>query len=335
MKLAFDYYVAVEDAPKALAVTEYQFHGQVGTTGRVQLFAEALKLVAPDSHRAGRILAGYGMALSQELGDHEGAINELEQALAIAEKEDDSILKRSVLTTLADIQYSHSRYQDSLRNSLRAIQLIARSNEYELDSYDRPHRSAARALLALGDIEAAEPHAAAYLAQAEQHHDRFTVIQALHLNEVLAYLKGNMEIAREFSDRGLALDQHDIRILNSRAILEYEVGEFGRGDAYLDRLLEVMYLTPPGHGHVYAVVPLVIGIAAQITRDAGRSDIAMAAAEPVLSSPSLGSEDASYARTGLALLAVEQGDRAAADYINFPYSHILTTAFIFSITHMG
>ena len=81
----------------------------------------------------------------------------------------------------------------------------------------------------------------------------------------------------------------------------------------MDRLIAVMGLTPPGPVTAYAIAPLTIGVAARITRKASCFDVAKLAAEAVLSSPSVASSYATYARTGLGLLAVEGCDLAAAE----------------------
>jgi tetratricopeptide (TPR) repeat protein len=319
MRPAFAYYVETKDVPKALAVAEYGATHLVGSSGGVQLLTEALSLVVPDSHEAGGILAQYGGALESELGDFDGAIKALEQALAISRREGDLLLAMNVLRRLATIQVGHTQYQEGLRNSLSAIELESRIGRGQVVGIRggtgdaSPHWNAARALIALGAIKEAEPHAAAYLAMAEKTRHRFELAQALQLNQFLAYFVGNFEAARTFSDQGLSVDQQDVRLLHNRAILEFQVGEFDQGDTYLDRLLEAMRLTPPGPVTVYAIVPLTIGLAVRITGKASRFYTATQAAEPVLLSPTVTPFYATYSRTGLALLAVEQCDKAAAE----------------------
>ncbi len=302
------------DVLKALAVAEYGSTRLVGVSGGVQLLTEALNLVEPDSHQAGNLLVRYSRALYSELADYEGATEALTRAMDIAQREDDQVLLWMVLSRLGGIQLNYSNYQDSLRNSLRAIELEGYIGQLQVVGLiETPHRTAATALLALGDIEGAVPYAEAHLDIAKKRRDRFTLAQANHLNEALAYFLGNFEVAREFSDQGLDVDHQDIRLLNNRAILEYQVGAFDQGDAYLDRLVDVMRLTPPGPVTVYSVVPLAIGMAARIVGNANRLDTAVLAAQPVLSSPAVTPQYATNARIGLALLAVERCDVAAAE----------------------
>ena len=92
--------------------------------------------------------------------------------------------------------------------------------------------------------------------------------------------------------------------------LEYELGDFGQGDAYLERLVDMMRHSPPGSTLDYSVVPLAIAVAARMTGMDRQFDLAETAANTVLSSPSAVSFFAQLARTGLALMAVERGDVA-------------------------
>ena len=98
---AFEYYVAVGDVSKALAIAEYPFHLQGVRAGMPQLLTEGLKLVSFDSHQAGRLLARYGLSLIRGLGSFETAIEALGQALAIAQRENDTALEMTVLTSMA------------------------------------------------------------------------------------------------------------------------------------------------------------------------------------------------------------------------------------------
>ena len=71
---------------------------------------------------------------------------------------------------------------------------------------------------------------------------------------------------------------------------------------------------PPRPTLDYSVAPLAIGVAARITGKARQFDIAEAAANAALASPSAVSFYAQLERTGLALIAAERGDAAEAKY---------------------
>jgi ATP/maltotriose-dependent transcriptional regulator MalT len=165
----------------------------------------------------------------------------------------------------------------------------------------------------MGDLERAQRYRLAMLALAERLRDRYWLVYALWGNEYLCQLKGDWRAARDFSDRALATECMDPRPLSSRALLEYEVGEFAAGEAHLERLLEVMRLSAPGPSTEYQFPAIVIPTVARITGGmAHRLDVAKVAAQTVLASPSAALAYAMWTRGVLALLAVLQGDEAAA-----------------------
>ena len=258
----------------------------------------------------GHLLVRYGEALGRQLRDYEGALSALDQALAIATRDNDLAMERRVLTIKADIKYNQMHYRESLESSLRAVELGL------MDSHNRVERDpsnwyALRALIGLGDIKKARPFAKNYLAQVERSHDRFSMAQALHANQTLFLLEGNWASARAFGDRGLAVDHRDARLLNNRAIIEYQTGESVEGDGYLERLVETINISQPGDIEC-AVAPMTIGLAARLTGVTRRFDVAELAAETVLSSPAIRPLSEIWVRTGLALLAVHRGDNTAA-----------------------
>jgi tetratricopeptide (TPR) repeat protein len=311
---AFDYFMAVGDVSRALAIAQHPFSDTSVSAALArdvcQLLTEALTLVPPDSREAGRLLVRYGQ-VSNAIGDYEGGINALSQSLTIAQRENDLALEKRVLSQVANTHWNHLQYQECLESSLRAIQLSHRTGQLPIGRETNPHWTAVRSLIALGDIERAWQHTSELLVAAEERHDRFSLAQALHGKEVLAHLQGKWEAARDFSDQGLAAGPRDARLLNNRVMLEYQLGNFDQGNAYLERLLEAMHLAPPG-GLEYRIAPLAIGVAAHITGRAGYSEVAEAAAEIILSS-SYSPFPAQLVRTGLALLAVVRGDLATAE----------------------
>jgi ATP/maltotriose-dependent transcriptional regulator MalT len=131
-------------------------------------------------------------------------------------------------------------------------------------------------------------------------------------NEFASELQGNWAAARHYSDRGLAVAFSDQRLLTTRAVLEYQVGEFSQGEAYLRQLLESVLQIPPGSNFAYAAQAMAIPVVAQISGVANKFDAAEAAAQAVLSAPSAAPSFAKFARTGLALLALLRRDIEAA-----------------------
>jgi tetratricopeptide (TPR) repeat protein len=86
LRPAFDYYVRVGDVPRALAITDY-----IGTLSRgsnaVEILNKALDLAPAGSLQSGRILIRYATVLDNSRGKHNAAIEALDQALEIAQRE--------------------------------------------------------------------------------------------------------------------------------------------------------------------------------------------------------------------------------------------------------
>ncbi len=92
--------------------------------------------------------------------------------------------------------------------------------------------------------------------------------------------------------------------LGNVVMLHYEVGDFSKGEAYLEQLLEVMRESTPVPGAVYGFPAWVIPWVAQITGVMERTEIAVWAAAAVLSFPTCEPIFAIVAKAGLGLLAV-------------------------------
>jgi DNA-binding CsgD family transcriptional regulator len=94
-------------------------------------------------------------------------------------------------------------------------------------------------------------------------------------------------------------------------LLEYQVGEFSQGEVYLHRLLEVIHQYP-GPTLAAASVAQIIPVVARITGSLDCLNIALTAAEVVLSSPFAAPFLSLEAKTGLAMAAVVRNDVLAA-----------------------
>jgi predicted ATPase len=310
LRRAFDFYAEAGDLVRAVAVAEDPlFHGFEGA-GASEIGARALSLVAPDSHEAGRLLCHYGMTHYHETADYLGAKEAFARAIAIAQREGDTALEALALANASHVDGDEHRWDESLENSLRAIQLARQSDNTRAEDLGR--RSAGEGLMARGDFEGALLHAEAGLANAARLRQESPLCQALWANMAVAYHRGDWRSARAFTDRGLAVSSRNIHLLRGRAQLEYEVGDFDEGEAFLERLVEVTHRSPPGPSQAYAFTALVISEIAHITGVTNRLDVAEAAAKVVLSSPFAIPRFAMGARTGLALIAVLRGDEGGA-----------------------
>jgi tetratricopeptide (TPR) repeat protein len=311
---AFDYYAEVGDVARAVAVAECPVSHLPGQlVAEPELLVRALALVPPDSIEAGRLLPLHGGALGLDEGDYQGAQKALTQALGIAQREGDPALELRTLAEAGRVEVYHLRLPECLEKSLRAIALARRLDDPLSEARSRYFASIA--LWSIGDVKEASLHATAGLASAERLRNRVMLANILWANETISRLTGDFGSAREFSNRGLALMPRDPRLLGTRTLLEYEMGAFDQGDAYYQRLVEAMRQTPSGASFEYAFVASVTGFAAHYTGLVGRFDfdLAKTAAKAVLSSPATTPLVAIRAHTGLALMAVEQGDVAAAE----------------------
>ncbi len=306
---AFDYYAEVRDVDRAVAVAEHQFQGPPGIlASAVQLLARALELVPPDSHEAGRLLCRYGLVQGRETGDYERTQEAFSRALTIAQREGDVALEMWTLVNAANVDRFHNRYQESLGKSLRVIELARLTADLraEVDA----HYWAGGNLTTMGDLEQAKLHAAAMLNLARRLRARYWLAGAFFRNATVSYLEGEWMTARDYADQGLSTSYMDHRLLGIRAMLEYQVGEFGQGEAHLERLIGLTSPWPTGD---YFYTAMFIPQISHISGEVGRLDVAETAAEAVLSEPSFTPFFSTSARMGLALIAVQRGDVAAAE----------------------
>lgn len=301
---AFDYFVSEGDVESALAIAEYPFISMHEEGGMTRLLADAIQLVPPDSYHAGRLLGRYGLALIMELGEIESASEVLDRALTIARRDKDTALEMTVLNKMANAHMMNFNPEMSLEHSLGAIGL-----GLNIDHLSESHWWAASALITLGNLREARLHATAQLDLTKTLGIRFNIIQVFFSSEVIEQLQGNWESARGFIDKGLAIDQRDVRLVSNRAMLEYEVGNFDQGSFYLEQLVETMNLAPPSPSLEYSIVIAAIGISTRISRDTSQVTLVEPAANIILSSTPPPSEVLiRLARYGLAMIAVVRGD---------------------------
>ena len=91
-------------------------------------------------------------------------------------------------------------------------------------------------------------------------------------------MEGAFQTARDFSDRGLDASPRSSPMLFSRALLEYEEGNFPQGEAYTERLLARLRLTSTSTGIQSSTVAVLIPWSARITGVMSRFREAEAAA---------------------------------------------------------
>ncbi|MCI0867469.1 MAG: hypothetical protein J4N89_13090, partial [Chloroflexi bacterium] len=309
---AFDYYAETGDVDRAVAIAEYPFYPVAGQRiGDAQLVARALALVPSDSHEAGHLLSRYGRVVAIEEGDYDSAQEAFGKALTIARREGDAALEMRTLADSANADLYQLRWRECLEKGLQAIELAQRAHDPHAEVLAR--YSATLSCIALGDLGEMRRHTEAIIPLAESLRDRFWMAGAIRCKESVCRFEGDWNAARELNEQGLAVASFEPRTYCNRTLLEYESGDFGQGEVYLERLLELMRSTPAGPSLEYAYSAAVIALVARISGQSDRWDAAREAAEIVVSSPYATRHVEAHARTSLGLLAVSNGDAAAAE----------------------
>ena len=308
---AFDYYIEAGDVERAVAVAGYPITTLAGQpTGMTSLITRALTLVPPDSHAAGRLLSRYVKVLGTEHGEYDEAQTAITQALAIAQREGDLALELRTLIDAANVDMSHRRWPACVAKSLRAVELARQAEDPYAEVAARFW--GAQSLIYMGEPREAQRHGAAMLALAEKLRDRWWLASALASNAAAAQMQGDWRSAQAFIDRGLAVAPMDPRLLSLRIILAYEMGDVREGETYLEQLIDTLHHTEAGPSVTFGLSALVIPLIARITGEVDRLDVAKAAANTILSSPSAGPTVAAFAKCGLGLLAMLQRDATLA-----------------------
>ena len=235
----------------------------------------------------------------------------------IAQQQNDPALEMMTLTSGACVDFTNCRFEQSLDRNLRAIELAGRAQRPGEESH--AHYDLMHVYWAMGELEAASLHAEAMLEPAEQSGVRYWQSRAMDARENVSSAKGDWQVARAFSERGLALQPRDPVLLGCRALLEYQTGDFDAAEDYLQRLLSIFdngllrTTTYPNVFTMYYTVPsVVIAVAARITGVMERFDLVEAIARSLFTSPFAHPGPVNAARIGLALIAVQRGDVDAA-----------------------
>ena len=180
--------------------------------GVAQLIARALTLVPADSQETGRLLSRYGLILGSAEGDYEGAESAFKRAIAIARREGDLHLEAQTLTCAAVVSGQHLRWQETVDNGLRAIDLAPGDENPWSEVTSRIWT--VWSLLRMGDLDAARPHALALRDIVERRgHPRSFAFSFSHIAS-LSFLEGDWKAVREHSDRGLEKSTLNLPLLN-------------------------------------------------------------------------------------------------------------------------
>ncbi|MCH8282445.1 MAG: tetratricopeptide repeat protein, partial [Chloroflexi bacterium] len=308
---AFDYYAGAGDVERAVAVAEHPLQASAGrVSGAGPLIARALELVPPDSLQSARLLSRYGSIAGLEEGDYQKAQELFERSLQIAQREGQPGVELPTLVSAAEIDFYHKQYEETLSKAMRGVELASLVDDPLGEML--AHYWVALSGLMLGNVEGLSQHAEATLPPAERLRHHFYLARAYWGNELLAHARGDLQAARAFSERGLAISPREPRLLMDRALLEYETGESDQGELYLGRLVELMRSATPGPTIENTFAPLAIAYIAGIVGFSGELEMAKEIAETNLAYPVATPIVTEVNRICLALIAVYQDDRAAA-----------------------
>jgi len=312
LRRAFDFYEQAGETETAVTIAEYPLPVMAGRLGEApQLIQRALRLIPPDAPQVGRLMCRLGSVVHAQEADYDAAQAAFGRALEIARRENDRVLELQTLAFAALIDIYELRLTECLEKSQRA-QAAPGGGSDLLSQVVLPYAVSISSTI-LGDLLEARKNGEACLPPAERLRHRSWLCRALWAHEFAAFAAGDWATARMFSERGLAVSATDIRPLITRAILEFQVGEFDKGEVFLERLRAVMRQTPPGPTVEYMACAIALAASARITDSAGRLPLVAAAAQPILSSLSATPLVVIFARASLALAAAQEGDGRAAE----------------------
>ena len=284
LRRAFDFYAESGDVARAVAVATHltAFTRGGHQAAATELISRALKLAPDDSSEAAYLLSRYAGVLGLGQGDYEGAQKAVDRALEIARREGDAGLEMATLAIASGVEGYHLRLHRTVDRSLEAVALE------QVD--DLLHQGLARlwgglAQAAMGKLDEARLSMDACLRSYEKSRDRYRLALGLGIRGWLSMLEGDWESARDFIDRGLSLAPQETVVLGTGAMLEFETGDFERGETYLERMLDIVRLSPPGPSVEYGFTSMWLAMAARISGVDERLGVAEEAAGAVLSSP--------------------------------------------------
>jgi DNA-binding CsgD family transcriptional regulator/tetratricopeptide (TPR) repeat protein len=311
LERAFNYFTASGDVERAVAVAELPIPNIAGVnTGSSQRISRALEMVPPDSRAAGWLLSLLGRIAGSQEGDYEAATTAFGRALDIARREDDPLLELKTIAEESYVGMWHCKWREILDKNPRALELARTVDDPVGELLARGGAIAAE--VATGNRDAARRDVSEGLVLAERLRDRQLSCGILYRATWLAESEGDWQTARESMDQGLELLPSNPRLLASKSLLLYRLGEFEQGAKYLELCLEAMRRVEPGPNFEHASISGLIPLIERISGVHKHHDEAKAAAEIVLASDNAMPLISGFVTVGLSLEAVNSGDVALA-----------------------
>ena len=310
LRRSLDYYASSGDIEKVVAIAELSDYSSARTIGLQQLIAPALQLVPAGSLHSGRLLSRYGQIIGLQEGAYDEAIDSLNQALEIAQREKDEALEVHSLAALTSVYSNHMRYDKTLESGLRVIELT--KGVHDLRSEVSAHYFVATCLIEKGDLMGASQHSSEMLQKAERLGDRFWLEGAYWKSEIAMRLAGDWERARSFANRALEIGSRPSNIFSGLAMLGHELGDLHQGDSQLESLIRIAGEGTTGSNFMNlsasARVALTTPIVAKITGVTDHLESATRAARFVLENTQATALSIGQSNAGLAFIAVLSGD---------------------------
>jgi eukaryotic-like serine/threonine-protein kinase len=336
LSLAVDDFASIGDTETAVQValtSVPHLPGQVSGAG--DLLHKVLGLVPDDSLQSAEILSALVPVSGIDEADYAGALAAMDQAMAVADREDDRSLQLRTLARACGVHAYHLKFGECLDAGLRVIELAREMDDPR--SAAASHFYVAMALWSTGEAAKSQQHAAKSLELAEGLRDRFWTASALWAVEIVNRLQGRFQAAIDSNERGLQLSPRDPRLLGTRALMEFELGEVVAGRGHVERLVELEEATSDGRAFERAFTASVIP---SITLVSGISDwlpAAEKAGTAMMNTPGVAPLVAIRAHTGQAWVAVIKQDPELAGRIYDllePRNGSMTPGGMWSIDHL-
>jgi DNA-binding CsgD family transcriptional regulator len=208
MKGAFDCYVNTGEVDLAIKVAEYPLARALGSRVGVEVTAQALELVEPNTLRHAGLLSRYGhhQLFAEGRVDIQIARSSHLQAAEIARREEDSLLEAWAISRYMQTEFMAARPDAGA--SVHDQALVAAERSGDLEVLINTLSWAALCFAASGQLEIGRRHAKRAVGYAEKLGHAFRLRQAHSVNYELALLAGDWESVRNSAT--LPLGEKDV-----------------------------------------------------------------------------------------------------------------------------
>jgi DNA-binding CsgD family transcriptional regulator len=302
---AMDYYEETGDVARVTAIAL----APLAWASDISLCERALKMIPAETPEMSELLSQYGALLIMNGRDQNFAIEQLEEALRIAENRGDDSLKARIHTEWAFISWYQLRTGDCLDHSIRAIGLSSglpdRAEEFAA------RRSLVDVLQVQGETKEALRQVNIMHRIAQESGDRWQMAVFHRQRGKLAIPDGDWTMARRNYDTIISKFTFYIAFY-ARALIEYETGNPERGQYFIERFTDFIRSDREKLSMSYSFWALLIARVSRISGETTLLDLAEAWGHRALELNARIPLGAATARVALGLLAVLRGDGPAS-----------------------